>query len=108
MLLDNPGELHEQRVCGDNQSWTGDLYYPDFCQGYPAFFNVSVCNTLSVSIISQVSVSAGAATAAREAFKDKQHEANVVGRGGQFYSLIVETFYGLLVKTHISGWSAVD
>jgi len=40
--------------------------------------------TLSVYIISQVSVSAGAATAAREAFKDKQHEANVVAAGGQF------------------------
>ena len=36
-----------------------------------------------------------AATAAREALKDKQHEANVVATGGQFYPLIVETFYGL-------------
>ena len=46
-------------------------------------------------INSQALISAGAATAAREALKDKQHEANVVAAGGQFYPLIVETFYGL-------------
>jgi len=90
MLLDNPGALHEQRVSGDNQSRPGDLYHPDFCQGCPAFFDVSVCNTLSPSLISQVSVFAAAADG--EALKDKQHEANVVAAGGQFYSLIVKTF----------------
>ena len=52
MLLDNPGVLREQRVSGDNQSRPGDLYHPDFCQGCPAFFDVSVHNTLSPSFIS--------------------------------------------------------
>ena len=92
MLLDNSGVLREQRVSGDNQSRPGDLYHPDFYQGCPAFFDVSVRNTLSPSYISQASVSAGAAAAAGEALKDKQHEANVVAAGGQFYPLIVETF----------------
>ena len=32
------------------------------------------------------------AAAAGEALKDKQHEANIVAAGGQFYPLIVETF----------------
>ena len=73
---------------GDNQSQPGDLYHFDFCQGCPAFFDVSVRNTLSPSFISQASFSAGAAG---EALKDKQHEANVVAAGGQFYPLIVET-----------------
>ena len=57
--------------------------------------HVSVCNALSVSIISQASISAGVAAAAAavgEARKDKQDEANVVAVGGQFYPLIVETF----------------
>ena len=92
MLLDNPGVLREQRVSGDNQSRPGDLYHPDFCQGRPAFFDVSVRNTLSPSIISHSSVSAGAAAAAGEALKDKQHENNVVAAGGQLYPLFVETF----------------
>ena len=64
------------------------MYHPDFCQGCPAFFDVSVRNTLSPSFISQASVSA----AAGEALKDKQHKANVVATAGQFYPLIVETF----------------
>ena len=83
--------MREQRASGDNQSRLGDFYHPDFCQGCPAFFDVSARNTLSPSFLSQASVSAGAA-AAREALKDKQHEANVVVAGGQFYPLIVETF----------------
>ena len=69
MLLDNPGVLREQKVSVDNQSQPGDMYYPDFCQGHLAFFN-------AFAIISQASVSAGAA-AAGEALKDKQHETNV-------------------------------
>ena len=72
---------------GDNQSQPGDPYHPDFCQSSPAFFDASVHNTLSSSIISHVSVSAGAA--GYEAFKDKH---NIVATGGQFYPLIVETF----------------
>jgi len=64
MLLDNPGVLREQRVSGDNQFRPGNLYHPDFCQGHPAFFDVSVHNTLSSSVISHASVSTGAAAAA--------------------------------------------
>ena len=80
MQLGNPGVLHEQRISGDNQSQSGDLYHPDFCQSCPVFFDVSVQNTLFPSIISQASVSAGAA-AAGEAFKDKHHENNVITAG---------------------------
>ena len=47
--------------------------------------------THSPSVISHVSVFTGA-TAAGEAFNDKQHENNVVAARGQFYPLIVETF----------------
>jgi len=46
--------------------------------------------SLSVSIISQVSISAEAA--AGEALKDEQYESNDAASGGQFYPLIVETF----------------
>ena len=59
-----------------------NIYHPDFFQGGPAFFDVSVCNTLSLSIISHASVSAGAAAAAGEALKDKCHEDNVIAAGG--------------------------
>jgi len=82
MLLDNPGVLCEQRFSGDNQSRPGDLYHPDFFQGRPAFFDVSVCNMLSPSVISHALVSAGAAAAVGEALKDKQHKNNVVVAGG--------------------------
>ena len=90
--------LHQQRVSGDHQSQPGDLYHPNFCQGRPAFFGVSVCNTLSPSIISHASVSAGAAAATGEALKGKHHKNNVVAAGALLYPLNVETFeYGLLL-----------
>ena len=58
---------------------------------------LSVHNTLSLSIISHASVSTGAAMAAAaaaagEVLKDNQHENSVVAAGEQFYPLIVETF----------------
>ena len=62
--MNNPGVMRQQGVCGDNHSEPCDLYQPDFCQGRPAFFDVSVRNTLSPSIISQASVSARAASVA--------------------------------------------
>jgi len=74
MLLDNPGVLCEQRVCGDNYFWPGDLYYSDFYQGHLAFFDIFVCNTHAF-------VSAGTATATGRALKDKYHENNVVTAG---------------------------
>ena len=90
--MDNPGVLCEQRVSGDNQSHPGDLYHPDFCQGRPTFFDISVRNTLSPSISSRASVSARAAAAAGEVLKDKYLENNVITAGGLFYPMIVETF----------------
>ena len=75
-----------------NEPTTKYIYHPDFFQGSPAFFDVSVHNTLSSSIISHASVSAGAAAAAGEALKDKCHEDNVIAAGGLFCPLILETF----------------
>ena len=91
MLLVNPGALQEQRASGDHQSRPGDLYHPQSC---PAYFDVSVLNTLAPSIISRASVStrAAAAAAAGEALKDKCHEDNVIAAKGIFCPLIVETF----------------
>ena len=57
---------------------------------HPAFFDASVCNTLSPSIISHASVSARAA--AGEALKDKCDEDNVITAGELFCPLIVDTF----------------
>ena len=55
--------------------------------------------TLSPSIISHTSFSAGAAAAAREALKDKHHKNNVLAAEGVLYPLIVETFTPFAIET---------
>ena len=87
MLLDNPGVLLEQRVLviiSPNPLICTILISAKVVQLSLMFLYV----TLSPSFIFLAFVSA----AAGEALKDKQHEANVVAAGGQFYPLIVETF----------------
>ena len=42
LLSDNKGSKIEQRCSAENFKRSGDLYHPDFLEGRPASFNVSV------------------------------------------------------------------
>ena len=51
LLPDNKGLEIEQRCSAENFKRPGDLYHPDFLEGCPAFFDVSVRNSLQPSHI---------------------------------------------------------
>jgi len=43
--MDNKGAVREQH-CGESNNRPGDIYHPDFMLGKPAYFDVSVQNSL--------------------------------------------------------------
>ena len=59
--------------------------------GKPAYFDVTVRNPLQDSLLSQSAVTAGAAVSRGEMEKDAYHEEAVLGAGGIFIPLAVES-----------------
>ena len=75
LLQDHPGTLKEQRASFDDNSKPGDIFHPDFQNGRPAYFDVSVRSTTQPSHISSSASCAGVAAAAGEVAKDANHLA---------------------------------
>ena len=90
LLQDNSGCKREQR-CGSGLDCPGDVYHPDFLFGKPAYFDVTVRNPLQDSLLSQSAVTAGVAASRGEMEKDAHHEEAVLGAGGIFIPLAVES-----------------
>ena len=90
LLQDNSGCKREQR-CGSGLDRPGDVYHPDFLYGKPAYFDVTVRNPLQGSLLSQSAVTAGVAASRGEVEKDAHHEEAVLGAGGIFIPLAVES-----------------
>ena len=88
---DNPDVRREQRCSGNSQSRPGDIYHPDYTDGKPTFFDVSVRNTLQASTINHASTTAGFASAEGELQKDNKHKEEVERSGAAFIPLVVET-----------------
>ncbi len=88
---DNPNARREQRVSGESQARPGDIYHPDYSNGYPTFFDISVRNTLQPSVINRAASSAGVAASEGEAQKDQKHKALVEEAGAIFTPLVTET-----------------
>ena len=89
LLQDNSGCKRKQR-CGSNLDLPGDVIYPEFLYGKPAYFDVTVRNSLQDSLLSQSAVLAGIAAFQGEVKKDAHYEEAVLGAGG-FIPLAVET-----------------
>ena len=81
----------EQRVAGDSLHRPADLYHPDFREGRPGYFDVTVRQSLQPCFLARASVTAGMAAAAGEQSKDGSHRARVEDAGGLFYPLVVES-----------------
>ena len=64
------------------------MYHPDFTDGKPSFFDISVVSTLQPSNINLASAHAGAMAAMREREKDDKHFATVEEAGGGVLSLL--------------------
>ena len=85
----HPGVLKEQRVSGDDHSCPGDVYYPDFRHGHPAYFDILIRSTTQASYISSSSSCAGVTAAPA---KDERHRNSVEETGCDFFPLVVKIF----------------
>jgi len=92
LRLDCPGVRTEQRCAGDHHDRPGDIFHPDFQDGLPGYFDVTVRNTLQAGFVAEGASHAGVAAAAGEAAKDMHHADAVHQAGGVFFPLVVETF----------------
>ena len=70
----------------------GDIFHPDFQDGRPAYFDVTVRNTLQPAFLAEAAICPGVAAEAGEAAKDLHHAAAVEQAGGVFLPLAGETF----------------
>ena len=90
LLVDNKSARREQNCSANSYPHPGDIYYPDFLDGRPAFFDVTVRNSLQPVCISAAAFTAGAAAAAGEVDKDQKHDRNVAVWCSVF-SIVVES-----------------
>ena len=73
LLTDNSDVKKEQRTGGQDSSHRpGDIYHPDFINGKPAFFDITVRNSLQPRYVVSSATSAGTAALAGEAEKDEE------------------------------------
>ena len=68
-----------------------DVFQPDFEQGLPTYFDLTVRNSLQPLYIAQAAQHAGAAAEAGEKEKDCRHEGLVTATGSVFHPLVVES-----------------
>ena len=92
LLVDNGGVRIEQKCGSESNNRPGDVFHPDFVLGHPAYFDVSVRNTMQPAYITKSANVAGTAAMAGEEEKDLRHDNEVTAAGGNFYPLVVESY----------------
>ena len=85
LLIDNKAARREQTCSGSSRARPGDIFHPDFADGRPAFFEVTVRNTVQAKYVCEAAEMAGATAMAGEMEKDYKHEDSVLKCGGQFF-----------------------
>ena len=101
LLQDNHHVKREQRIFGSSALHPGDIFHPDFSDGKPTYFDISVRNSLLPQFLSRASLVAGIASSAGEMDKDAKYDHNVSSAGCVFFPLVVETL-GLWTDLSIS------
>ena len=66
----------------DSRQQPGDIFHPDFQDGKPTYFDISVVDPLQPGSINEASHSAGVAAARREGEKDGKFNESVSRAGG--------------------------
>ena len=79
----------EQRCLADRRDRPGDVYHPSFLNGRPAYFDLTVRNTLQPAFLARGAHVAGIAADAGVAAKDVTHADVVTSVGGDFFPLVV-------------------
>ncbi|XP_062522930.1 uncharacterized protein LOC134197601 [Corticium candelabrum] len=90
-IYENKQVKKEQNCSGYDSSRPRDVYHPDFMDGRPRYFCVTIRNSLQPSYILKAAIRFGAAAEAAEFEKDARHEANVTTAGGLLYPLVFES-----------------
>ena len=81
----------EQRVSGESATHPGDVFHPDFCNGSPTYFDVSVRRALHPGALVH-SASTSEFAALQEMEKDARHNNLVEAAGSKFLPLVVDNF----------------
>ena len=102
LLVDDDCACLEQRCRVESYNRPGDVYHLNFTNGQPAYFDISVWNTMQTTYILKSST----ITDAGEEEKDIRHEAEVAAMGGLFYPLVVESF-GFWTPTSLAVLKAI-
>ena len=69
----------------------GDIFYPDFADGKPTYFDISVRNSLLPQFLSRVSFTAGIASSVGKMHRDAKYNYSVSCSGCAFFPLVVKT-----------------
>ena len=92
--------LAVQRCSTQSFDRSRDIHHPDFPQGRPAYFDVSIRNSFNPFQIINAANEAGAAAKFGESEKDNRHDDNVTAADGFFYPLVVQTYVYAVWSTH--------
>ena len=103
---DNSSVRREERIWGESRDRPGDIFHPDFDDGHPTYFDISVRHMLQPGNLNRASTNAGAAAIAGEMEKDQKHAANVERIGGRFHPLVMETL-GVWTASSLSTLHAI-
>ena len=91
LLQDNHQVRREQHIFSSSAVRPGVIFHPNFSDGKPTYFDISVRNSLLPHFLSRASLVAGVASSAGEMDKDAKYDHNVSRAGCVFFPLVVET-----------------
>ena len=92
LLEDNSEVRREQGVSGESSSRPGDVFHPDFHNGHPIYFDISVRSAVHSGVITHSAVSPGFAALRGEIKKDARHRGFVEAARGVVLPLVVDNF----------------
>ena len=69
-MVDNKAARREQTSSSNSRARPGDIFHPDFVDGRPAFFDVTVRNTVQAKYVCESAEMAEAAARAGEMEKE--------------------------------------
>ena len=76
-------------MSGESAARPGGIFHPDFYNGHPTYFDVSVRSALHFGVLSHSAITPGFAALRGEMEKDARHKALVEAAGGEFLLLVV-------------------
>ena len=79
------------RCDSTSEARPGDIFHPDFEQGLPTYFDLTVRNSLQPAYLIKTATCAGAAAEAGELEKDQRHDSLVSSTGSIIYPIVVES-----------------